>query len=434
MPTPFFADLVRELCHEGGTGPLTPAGPVPGHRAFAGTVPAETAFHYAIAGIARPDEWETGTGRIGGDGRLLRDSVAASSNGGAAVAFAPGLKTIALTAGAAWYAERGTAEAALAASLAAKQPLSTGHETAAAGAAGDTLTVRRGGGWVNVPIAALAYQDASGMIVAGAPVGAPAGTASAPSLSFTGDSNTGFFRPAADTVALATGGGERVRITPAGNVGIGTNAPGKLLELSSADQSNARMRITNSSAARSYDLVAGIQNVGQTGFSVFDVAAGLTRIVLDTSGAVRPGADNGQTLGAASFRWSVMYAATGTINTSDAREKAWRGPADAAELRAASRIADELGFFRWSEAIARKGAGARLHFGVRAQAVWRIMAEEGLIDPVGADGRPGATPYAFLCFDETADAAGRFGVRSDQLALFLIAGLAGRLAATEAAA
>ncbi|MFN4097276.1 MAG: hypothetical protein ACK4GG_10960, partial [Sphingomonas sp.] len=36
MPTPFFADLVREIAHEGGTGPLTPAGAVPGHRRFAG--------------------------------------------------------------------------------------------------------------------------------------------------------------------------------------------------------------------------------------------------------------------------------------------------------------------------------------------------------------------------------------------------------------
>jgi len=42
---------------------------------------------------------------------------------------------------------------------------------------------------------------------------------------------------------------------------------------------------------------------------------------------------------------------------------------------------------------------------------------------------PGRTPYAFLCFDRWQDDAGgwhdRFGVRSDQLALFLIAALAG---------
>ena len=69
MPTPFFADLVREIAHEGGTGPLTPAGAVPGHRRFAGTVPPDTGFHYAIAGVARPEQWEVGLGRIGADAR-----------------------------------------------------------------------------------------------------------------------------------------------------------------------------------------------------------------------------------------------------------------------------------------------------------------------------------------------------------------------------
>src|SRR3546814_10451966 len=100
MPTPFFADLVRELAQEGGTGPLTPTGAVPGHRRFADAVPPGLSFHYAVAGIARPEQWEVGTGRIGSDGRLLREVVAASSNDGTAVDFTPGLKTIALTVGA----------------------------------------------------------------------------------------------------------------------------------------------------------------------------------------------------------------------------------------------------------------------------------------------------------------------------------------------
>uniref|UniRef100_UPI00355866E1 tail fiber domain-containing protein n=1 Tax=Sphingopyxis sp. KK2 TaxID=1855727 RepID=UPI00355866E1 len=175
---------------------------------------------------------------------------------------------------------------------------------------------------------------------------------------------------------------------------------------------------------------------GQTDlkFSVSNAALLDRSAVLDTAGRFRPGADNLQTLGLSGFRWSTVYAATGTINTSDAREKLWHGAASAAERRAARRILGELGFFQWHDAIAAKGAeAARRHFGVRAQAVWDIMAGEGLVDPIGADGRPGRTPYGFLCFDHWIDAEGvahdRFGVRSDQLALFLLAGLAAEPAA-----
>ena len=160
MPTPFFADLVRELCQEGGTGPLMPTGAVPGHRRFAGVVPPDTPFHYAVAGIAHPAQWEIGAGRIDGLGRLIRDTVSASSNAGAKVDFSPGLKTIALTVGAAWFAAIdaiGTGLdddiAALGTAVAAKQPLSTTHAGASVGVSADLLTVRRGTGWVNIPLA-----------------------------------------------------------------------------------------------------------------------------------------------------------------------------------------------------------------------------------------------------------------------------------------
>jgi hypothetical protein len=51
------------------------------------------------------------------------------------------------------------------------------------------------------------------------------GTVSAPSITNSGDTNTGIFFPAADTIAFTEGGVESMRIDSAGNVGIGTATP-----------------------------------------------------------------------------------------------------------------------------------------------------------------------------------------------------------------
>jgi hypothetical protein len=50
---------------------------------------------------------------------------------------------------------------------------------------------------------------------------AAATTASAPPLTWTGDTNTGIYRPAADTLALVTGGSDRIKIGSTGVVNIG---------------------------------------------------------------------------------------------------------------------------------------------------------------------------------------------------------------------
>jgi hypothetical protein len=523
MPTFFFADLVRELCQDGGTGALMPTGAVPGHRRFSGVAPAGDPFHYAIAGVAQPAQWEVGVGRIDGAGRLQRDSIAASSNAGDRVDFAPGLKTIALTVGADWFAAQDAAGSGLADALAIKQPLSTTHPAAAAGAADDRMTVRRGEGWVNIPLSALAFRASDGRYALEGPLGVQNGSAAAPAIGFATDSDTGLFRAAADAIGIATDGVERGRFLSNGNVGFGTTNPVKKFVVSNGGangfeidpgegaytrvlsynrsggaytplilegsdiqfapgggtggcynatglgvgvspgarfhvkSSGEIVRLETTSARGSGQCYIALcdpaGNKGFLGYSAVDDGCdiwnalnspirfgtnGSYRWQIRPSGSIEPMADNAYAIGHGSFRPSILYAATGTINTSDAREKTWRGAPDAAEMRAAQRIVAELGFYQWNDAIAAKGAGnARYHFGVRAQRVWTIMAEEGLVAPLDADGRPGVTPYAFLCWDaweDGEDARDRFGIRPDQLVLFLIAAQEARLAALEAAA
>lgn len=98
-----------------------------------------------------------------------------------------------------------------------------------------------------------------------------------------------------------------------------------------------------------------------------------------TAMTMHPVASNAYALGFPSILWTAVYAANGTIQTSDEREKTWLGAPDEAAIRAAGRIIDELGFFTWNE------GDTAIHFGVRAQQVLRILIDEGLEDPFDFD-------------------------------------------------
>jgi hypothetical protein len=58
-----------------------------------------------------------------------------------------------------------------------------------------------------------------------------AGAVGTPSITTTGDTNTGIFFPAADTIAFSEGGAEAMRIDSDGDVGIGTSSPAFKLEV-----------------------------------------------------------------------------------------------------------------------------------------------------------------------------------------------------------
>lgn len=58
-----------------------------------------------------------------------------------------------------------------------------------------------------------------------------AGSTSSPAISPSGDSNTGIYFPAADTVCIAEGGTEVLRVNSSGNVGLGVTVPGSKLDV-----------------------------------------------------------------------------------------------------------------------------------------------------------------------------------------------------------
>ena len=77
----------------------------------------------------------------------------------------------------------------------------------------------------------LSWDAAGG---AASTTGLGLGTVTAPSISFSGDLNTGIWSPAAETIAISTTGAERFRINPSGFVGIGTTDPKEALDLGDA--------------------------------------------------------------------------------------------------------------------------------------------------------------------------------------------------------
>lgn len=144
-----------------------------------------------------------------------------------------------------------------------------------------------------------------------------------------------------------------------------------------------------------------------------------------------PLTDNTKALGGPSFRWSTVYAGTGAINTSDARDKQDIEELTGAELRVAQSLKSLFRKYRFKDAVAEKGEDARIHVGVLAQDVKEAFEREGL------DG----FRYAVLCWDEWVEqpevtdeggnvidphrpAGNRYGIRYDELYAFIFGALA----------
>jgi len=177
-------------------------------------------------------------------------------------------------------------------------------------------------------------------------------------------------------------------------------------------------------------------------------------------GSIAPNVDNTKSNGAAYLRWSTVYAGTGTINTSDAREKNEVRSLTENEILAAQALSKEIGAYKFLKSIEEKGDAAREHIGMTVQRAIEVMESFGLV-PFN---------YGFICYDEwdqqtetipaveaveevldeagnvvtpaveakpeeikvIREAGNRYSFRMDELSMFIARGVVARLESVEA--
>jgi hypothetical protein len=154
---------------------------------------------------------------------------------------------------------------------------------------------------------------------------------------------------------------------------------------------SSEFRFINSAAASYDSRIISSGGTGTNGQGVLTIDT-----VLTLSKTLRPSTDNLYECGGASNRWTIVFATTGTINTSDPRFKRFYDAFDKAEndklmaslKRAVTRLPIRL--YQWLDALAEKGEDARMHIGVSAQDVIEAFDAEGL----------DARRFAIFCEDE----------------------------------
>lgn len=198
------------------------------------------------------------------------------------------------------------------------------------------------------------------------------------------------------------------------SAGVQRNA----ISLSSGDH----WTIGANTGANFMNIVAGSGGIyfGPNGTSNFQAA----------SSYFCPVPDGTVALGNSSQRWSVVYATTGTINTSDASAKQQVRDLSDVERAVAVRCKSLLRAFKFNDAVEAKGGAARWHFGVIAQDVAAAFEAEGL----------NAHDYGLFCYDEweasdavldddgniiapAIEAGNRYGIRYEELLMFVLGAL-----------
>jgi len=167
-----------------------------------------------------------------------------------------------------------------------------------------------------------------------------AGTAALPAITTTGDTNTGIFFPAADTIAFTEGGAESMRIDSSGNVGIGTTSTAGYALAIQRTGDNALMKVTAvTSGGAGIDLInsggSELSYVGASGNNVLAFRTGGTeRMRIDSSGNLLVGVTSANANGGVlQLKSGITFPATQVAatdaNTLDDYEEGTWTPAEA---------------------------------------------------------------------------------------------------------
>ena len=271
------------------------------------------------------------------------------------------------------------------------------------------------------------------------------------------DGDTSIEASTDDTIVFDTGGSEAMRITAdrdvliaktsegTGTAGFEVQSNGKVFMTADGAKCLELNRLTDvgdifkASTGGNQRIALG----GSGGAGYIDGAVGDAGLKFEGA-HVRPrdngsDVDDGITLGNGSFRFSSIFATSGSVSTSDETEKQNIATLSSKELNAAKKLSTLFKTFKWKSAVEKKADKARIHTGIIAQEVQKVLQDEGL----------DASNYAFWCSDtwweknnevydtkeEAPDGATertRLGVRYNELLAFIGASTEQRLASMEA--
>ena len=205
-------------------------------------------------------------------------------------------------------------------------------------------------------------------------------TAGVPNLTDLGSRNKkmGVVGTGVGSLGFGYSGANQISLT---SVGVGINSD---MTVNANSEFYGQLDLHQADAAThpDYDVrLSAVNSTGVAGGGEFQIRAA----------SVRPAVDGGTSVGTAARRVSTFFGVTGTINTSDGREKTELLPIDDTILDAYGDV--QYGVFQWLKSVQEKGDGARRHFGLIAQQLRAVFLAKGI----------DATQYGLLCYDEWGD-------------------------------